>query len=128
MGWSSNDSIIASIDRTSRDIHHFTNANRWKLPYRGKIDVLGGDFRKIILVITKETRHEVVYASINSSNLRQFCQVLTFDKKKWGSKLGIQLQMLMTWRILHIGYWVLEMDAVLKGMMGSLTFIYHMIC
>jgi len=41
--------------------------------------VLGGDFRQILLVVPKGTRQDVVHATINSSYLWNFCEVITLS-------------------------------------------------
>ena len=47
------------------------------IPFSGKVVLLGGDFRQILLVIPKGTRHEIVRAHISSSPLWHYCEVLT---------------------------------------------------
>ena len=44
--------------------------------------VLGGDFRQIYPVIPHGCRKDVIHATINSSYLWQFCQLLTLLKNK----------------------------------------------
>lgn len=63
-----------AVDKTFKDIMKSSE------PFGGKIVVLGGDFRQILPVIPKGTRHEVVFASIKSSYLWEECQVLTLTK------------------------------------------------
>jgi ATP-dependent DNA helicase PIF1 len=61
-----------AVDRTIKDI---MQENRY--PFGGKVVVLGGDFRQILPVIPKGSRHDIVHAAINSSPLWRFCEVLT---------------------------------------------------
>jgi ATP-dependent DNA helicase PIF1 len=66
-----------AVDRTFRDILRFCNSRNLNLPFGGKVVVLGGDFRQILPVIPKGTRQEVVHATITSSYLWDFCEVMT---------------------------------------------------
>jgi ATP-dependent DNA helicase PIF1 len=61
-----------AVDRTLKDIMH-----EKRFPFGGKVVVLGGDFRQILPVIPKGTRHEIVHSTINSSPLWRRCEVLT---------------------------------------------------
>lgn len=60
------------VDKLCRDILRMFNTRSKNLPFRGKIVVLGSDFIKIILVIPKGTRHDIVHNNINSTYIRQF--------------------------------------------------------
>jgi ATP-dependent DNA helicase PIF1 len=60
-----------AVDRTLKDI-----MKEDRYPFGGKVVVLGGDFRQILPVIPKGTRHEIVHSTINSSPLWNFCEVL----------------------------------------------------
>ncbi|KEH16156.1 putative DNA helicase [Medicago truncatula] len=66
-----------AVDRTFRDILRFCNSRNLNLPFGGKVVVLGGDFRQILPVIPKGTRQKVVHATITSSYLWDFCEVMT---------------------------------------------------
>jgi hypothetical protein len=68
--------LFEALDRTLRDILRKQNNDRLDIPFGGKVVVLGGDFRQILPVIPKGTRQDIVYASINSSKLWEFCEVL----------------------------------------------------
>jgi ATP-dependent DNA helicase PIF1 len=61
-----------AVDRTLKDI-----MKDKRYPFGGKVVVLGGDFRQILPVIPKGTRHKIVKATINSSPLWRHCEVLT---------------------------------------------------
>ncbi|XP_012828666.1 PREDICTED: ATP-dependent DNA helicase PIF1-like [Erythranthe guttata] len=69
-----------AVSKTFKDILKFSNPDSKKQPFGGKIVVFGGDFRQILPVIPKGTRQEVVFASINSSCLWRYCEVLTLTK------------------------------------------------
>jgi ATP-dependent DNA helicase PIF1 len=45
-------------------------------PFGGMTVVLGGDFRQIFRVVRKGTRQDIVDASINSSKIQAYCDVL----------------------------------------------------
>ncbi|XP_057444945.1 uncharacterized protein LOC130737204 [Lotus japonicus] len=64
------------LDRTLRDIMLMTNPGCVDKPFGGKVVVLGGDFRQTLPIIPKASREEIVMATINSSRLWKFCQVL----------------------------------------------------
>ncbi|RZC25469.1 hypothetical protein D0Y65_004247, partial [Glycine soja] len=48
--------------------------------FGGKVMVLGGDFRQILPVIPRGSRSDIVHATINSSYLWDYCQILTLTK------------------------------------------------
>ncbi|KAL7157887.1 hypothetical protein ABFS83_02G106300 [Erythranthe nasuta] len=48
--------------------------------FGGKGVVLGGDFRQILQVVLKASRQDIVYATINSSPLWDFCRVMKLTK------------------------------------------------
>jgi ATP-dependent DNA helicase PIF1 len=68
-----------ALDRSLRDILRNHNNGRTDIPFGGKVVVLGGDFRQILPVMPKSNRQEVVNASINSSYLWRYCEVLTLS-------------------------------------------------
>ncbi|KAG5063501.1 hypothetical protein JHK85_004684 [Glycine max] len=57
-----------ALDKSLRDI------------IKGKVMVLGGDFRQILPVIPRGSRSDIVHATINSSYLWDYCQILTLTK------------------------------------------------
>jgi len=69
-----------AVDRSFRDILKAVNARNKHIPFSGKVLVFGGDFRQILPVIPKGITLEVVHATINSSYLWRFCEVLTLTK------------------------------------------------
>ncbi|XP_023906976.1 uncharacterized protein LOC112018681 [Quercus suber] len=69
-----------SVDRSLRDILHFTASNNADKPFGGKTVVLGGDFRQILPVIAKGRREQILEASINNSSLWNNCRVFILTK------------------------------------------------
>ncbi|KAK6786311.1 hypothetical protein RDI58_014836 [Solanum bulbocastanum] len=69
-----------ALDKTLRDIIGYKDASKSELPFGGKIIVLGGDFRDILLVIPKGSRQDIVNAILNSSYLWPHCELLTLTK------------------------------------------------
>ncbi|XP_061351494.1 uncharacterized protein LOC133296511 [Gastrolobium bilobum] len=69
-----------ALDRTLRDILRFSNQKSFETSFGGKVVVLGGDFRQILSVIPHGGRQEIVHATINSSHLWHYCQMLTLTK------------------------------------------------
>jgi len=74
------DSIEEGASYTFRDILRVSNPGSEFMPFGGKLVVLGGDFRKILPVIPRGPRHDVVDASINSTRLWKHCRVLKLTK------------------------------------------------
>ncbi|KAL6564365.1 hypothetical protein OROMI_015815 [Orobanche minor] len=52
----------------------------YQLPFGGKVVVLGGDFRQILPVVPKCSREDIVFSTINSSELWNHCSVLKLTK------------------------------------------------
>ncbi|RYR42792.1 hypothetical protein Ahy_A08g039234 [Arachis hypogaea] len=69
-----------ALDKTLRDIMVSVSDRNKDLPFGGKVVILGGDFRKVLLVIPKDSRAEIVTASINASVLWKYCEVLQLTK------------------------------------------------
>ena len=69
-----------AVDRSLRDILHFTASNSTDKPFGGKTVVLGGDFRQILPVIPKGRREQIVEASITKSSLWNNCRVFILTK------------------------------------------------
>ncbi|XP_057719396.1 uncharacterized protein LOC130933800 [Arachis stenosperma] len=65
-----------ALDRTLRNLILVTDQHKTHQPFGGKIVVLGGDFRQILSVIPKGSRHDILASAINSSHLWSFCKVL----------------------------------------------------
>ncbi|XP_021986331.1 uncharacterized protein LOC110882676 [Helianthus annuus] len=65
-----------ALDRTLRDNLRFKDASNEDRLFGGMVVVFGGNYRQILPVIPKGSRHEIVNASLNSSHLWNHCQVL----------------------------------------------------
>ncbi|XP_057739669.1 uncharacterized protein LOC130956667 [Arachis stenosperma] len=65
-----------ALDRTLTNLMSVTDQHKTHQPFGGKIVVLGGDFRQILPVIPKGSRHDILASAINSSHLWSFCKVL----------------------------------------------------
>ncbi|KAL2951286.1 hypothetical protein AAZX31_19G039700, partial [Glycine max] len=67
-----------ALDHSLRDIvKHNSKDNKI---FGGKVMVFGGDFRKILPVIPRGSRSDIVNATINSSYLWDHCQILRLTK------------------------------------------------
>ncbi|XP_057793359.1 uncharacterized protein LOC131009979 [Salvia miltiorrhiza] len=77
-----------ALDRSLRDIMRFVNPSSAYTPFGGKTIVFGGDFRQILPVIPKESRQDIVFATINSSYLWRYCKVLRLTKNMRLQKMG----------------------------------------
>ncbi|KAH0691484.1 hypothetical protein KY289_018842 [Solanum tuberosum] len=69
-----------SLDKTLRDIIGYKDATKSELLFGGKTIVLGGDFRRILPVIPKGSRQDIVNATLNFSYLWPHCELLTLTK------------------------------------------------
>jgi len=69
-----------AFDRTLRDIMKSQNEENSQKPFGGKVVVLGGDFRKILHVVKKGSRYDVVKSTINYSDLWKNCKVLKLNQ------------------------------------------------
>ncbi|RZC08810.1 hypothetical protein D0Y65_015492, partial [Glycine soja] len=67
-----------ALDQSLRDIIKGKSSSN-KI-FGGKVMVFGGDFRQILPVIPRGNRSDIVNATINSSYLWDYCQVLTLTK------------------------------------------------
>ncbi|XP_013726652.1 uncharacterized protein LOC106430407 [Brassica napus] len=65
-----------ALDRSLSDIVG-KHANH---PFGGKFIVFGGDFRQVLLVKNRAGRAQIVFASLNSSYLWEYCKVLKLTK------------------------------------------------
>jgi len=71
-----NKMCFEAFDRTLRDImKNVDECNNCK-PFGGKVVVLEGDFRQILLVIKKASGYDIIKSSIHYSDLWQYCKVL----------------------------------------------------
>ena len=69
-----------AVDRVFRDVMKDVDKRFKRIPFGGKVVVFGGDFRQILPVITKSNRQEIVNATINSSYIWNYCEILTLTK------------------------------------------------
>ncbi|KEH35960.1 PIF1-like helicase [Medicago truncatula] len=65
-----------AVDRSMCDIMSKNDPLNEFIPFRGMTVVLGGDFRQILPVVRKATRHDIFDASINSSKILAYSNVL----------------------------------------------------
>ncbi|XP_057760810.1 uncharacterized protein LOC130981218 [Arachis stenosperma] len=64
-----NEMCFEALDRKLRDLMSVTDQHKTHQPFGGKVVVLGGDFRQILPVILKGSRHDILTSAINSSHL-----------------------------------------------------------
>lgn len=57
---------FGALDKTLRDIIGYKERIKSELPFGGKIVIFRGDFRKILPLIAKGSRQDIVNAIINS--------------------------------------------------------------
>ncbi|KAL6512384.1 hypothetical protein OROHE_019996 [Orobanche hederae] len=69
-----------ALDKSLKAIMQGNIAKKDQLPFGGKVVVLGGDFRQILPVIPKGSREDIVFSTINSSELWNHCSVLKLTK------------------------------------------------
>jgi len=65
-----------AVDRSMRDIMSKNDPLNEFRSFGGMRVVLGGDFRQILHVVRKGLRQDIFYASINSSKIWAYCNVL----------------------------------------------------
>jgi len=96
-----------ALDITLRDVMTTVSEENALKPFGGKVIVLGGDFRKILLVVKKGLRYDIVKAIVNYSELLKHCKVfkvtenmrLNSEKSK---QTALEIKDFADW-ILHIG-------------------------
>ncbi|XP_057720223.1 uncharacterized protein LOC130934697 [Arachis stenosperma] len=98
-----------ALDRTLRDIMVSVSDRNKNLPFGGKVVVLGGDFRQVLPVIPKGSRAEIVMASINSSVLWKYCEVLQLTKNM---RLGIGSEQSSAQELRLFSDWILQIGEV----------------
>ncbi|XP_061367870.1 uncharacterized protein LOC133310893 [Gastrolobium bilobum] len=69
-----------ALDKTLRDVLRFSDSSCVDKPFGGKVVVLGGDFRQILLVVPHGSRQDIVHVTINSSCLWSHCHLLALTK------------------------------------------------
>ncbi|XP_076961115.1 uncharacterized protein LOC143637662 [Bidens hawaiensis] len=88
-------------------------ANTSESLFGGKVVVLGGDFRQILLVVQNGTRNECVNATISSSYIWSKCKVLTLTKNM---RLTVGSQMTDSVEIKQFADWLLDIG---EGNLGG---------
>ncbi|XP_016195169.1 uncharacterized protein LOC107636158 [Arachis ipaensis] len=104
-----------ALDRTLRDIMVSVSDRNKDLPFGGKVVVLGGDFRQVLPVIPKGSRAEIVMASINSSVLWKYCEVLRLTKNM---RLASGLEQSTAQELRSFSDWILHIG---EGLCGTLV-------
>lgn len=77
-----------ALDRSMRDKMKVLNPSRANILFGGKTIVFGGDFRQILPVIPKESRQDIVHATINSLYLWKDCTILRLTKNMRLQNIG----------------------------------------
>lgn len=67
-----------AVDRSLRDI--MSNHSNSDSIFGGKVIVFGGYFRKILLVVPRGARSDIIHESLNASYIWNECEVLTLTK------------------------------------------------
>ena len=70
-----------ALDKTLRDVMRAVSEENTLKPFRGKVIVLGGDFRQILPVVKNGSRYDIVKTTVNYSELWKHCKVLKLTKK-----------------------------------------------
>ncbi|XP_015933942.1 uncharacterized protein LOC107460125 [Arachis duranensis] len=110
-----NKMCFEALDRTLRDLMSVTDQHKTHQPFGGKVVVLGGDFRQILPVIPKGSRHDILASAINSSHLWSFCKIL---------KLHTNMRLLMSYldqdegEMKRFANWILDVG---NGNIGSVV-------
>ncbi|RYR48040.1 hypothetical protein Ahy_A07g034036 [Arachis hypogaea] len=104
-----------ALDRTLRDIMVSVSDRNKDLPFGGKVVVLGGDFRQVLTVIPKGSRAEIVMASINSSVLWKYCEVLCLMKNM---RLTMGLEQSTPQELRSFSDWILQIG---EGRCGTVV-------
>ncbi|KAG4980874.1 hypothetical protein JHK82_034119 [Glycine max] len=68
-----------ALDKTLKDIMCMSHVDN--VPFGGKVVVFGGNFWKILPMIPRGSRLDIVHATINASYLWDYCIVLKLTKK-----------------------------------------------
>ncbi|RYQ88820.1 hypothetical protein Ahy_B09g095793 isoform B [Arachis hypogaea] len=103
-----------ALNRTLHDIMVSVSNRNKDLPFGGKVVVLGGDFRQVLPVIPKGSRAEIVMASINSSILWKYCEVLRLTKNM---RLASGLEQSTAQELRSFSDWILQIGEGRSGTM-----------
>ncbi|KAG5032347.1 hypothetical protein JHK82_015931 [Glycine max] len=71
--------IHQALDKTLNDIMRMYNSDN--APFGGKVVVFGGNLRKILPIIPRGSRSDIMHATKNASYLWDYCTVLKLTKK-----------------------------------------------
>lgn len=74
----SHKNCFEALDKTLKDV--MSKKGVENTIFGGKVVVFGGDFRQILPVVPRAGRSDIVHASISSSYVWDYCQVLTLSK------------------------------------------------
>lgn len=74
----SHKNCFEALDKTLKDVMNKEGLDN--TIFGGKVVVFGGDFRQILPVVPRAGRSDIVHASISSSYVWDYCQVLTLTK------------------------------------------------
>ncbi|KAL6554020.1 hypothetical protein OROMI_019693 [Orobanche minor] len=97
-----------ALNRSLVDVMRMPDGSCSSSLFGGLVVVLGGDFRQILPVVPKGSRHDIVHASISSSQLWDSCEVLKLTKN-----MRLQTREFAEW-ILNVGDGVAG-DALVDG-------------
>ncbi|XP_015960692.1 uncharacterized protein LOC107484657 [Arachis duranensis] len=107
--------VFEVLDRTLLDIMVSVSDRNKDLPFGGKVVVLGGDFRQVLPVIPKGSRVKIVMASINSSVLWKYCEVLRLSKNM---RLASGLEQSTDQELRSFSDWILQIG---EGRCGTVV-------
>ncbi|XP_075665627.1 uncharacterized protein LOC142635332 [Castanea sativa] len=97
-----------ALDRTLRDILHFSSNFDPNKVFGGIIVIFGGDFRQILLVIPKGRREDIVASAINKSVIWNHCEIFMLTENM---RLN---QIFNDWEdsqsIVDFGNWILRIE------------------
>ncbi|XP_038709423.1 uncharacterized protein LOC120004225 isoform X1 [Tripterygium wilfordii] len=97
-----------ALDRSMRDLFNSDENPTEHMPFGGKIVLLGGDFRQILPVVAKGSRHDTIKACVTQSHLWKHCEIFVLYQNMRLSMLGLsdheksELDRFGQW-LLHIG-------------------------
>ncbi|XP_039690648.1 ATP-dependent DNA helicase PIF1-like [Medicago truncatula] len=94
-----------AVDRSLRDIMSKNDPLNALKPFGGMTVVLGGDFRQILHVVRGGTRPDIVDASVNSSKIWAYCNVLRLTVNM---RLGASSVHAEQVEIANFGKWILS--------------------
>ncbi|XP_016164428.1 ATP-dependent DNA helicase PIF2-like [Arachis ipaensis] len=104
-----------ALDKCLKDVLRFNHGYNPDAPFGGKVVVLGGDFLRILPVIPRGSREEIVHSCINASNLWQCCQVLQLAENM---RLGCGAQDIHNVQLEEFADWLLQIG---DGLLGDST-------